>query len=525
VPENEPDLSRLLREQFGHRQFLPGQERIVRDLLAGRDVLAVLPTGGGKSLVYQMAAQLLPGVTVVVSPLIALMKDQVESLAEAGVEASLLNSALSASESAEELEDVRRGESRLLYVTPEQLAQPGFLNKLGRQRVALLVVDEAHVIGEWGHTFRPAYLELGDVARRLGRPTLLALTATATTWLRQEIAERLGLHDPDIVVHGTDRANLFLEVCRVESAIAEHRLLRRLLGGETVLPNVAETVPSWLADDLPGAQSPEPVTIAPPFEGSGIVYVATTRAARETASWLRSWGIAADYYHGQRRRADRARVQEAFMAGDLRIIAATNAFGLGIDKPDVRFVIHRDVPASLEAYYQEAGRAGRDGGPARCTLIYRPAVLGRAAFLSGAGQSDESTPEDKASRQAYLRSRLDMMRAYAELPDCRRGFLLNYFGEVYDRARCGACDNDLVELQGSRAKTQQPVGTGDRADLAVNSRVAHAGWGDGTVQYIARDSVTVLFDRVGYKTFDMALVQERDLLEPIESSTLDVEAV
>jgi ATP-dependent DNA helicase RecQ len=243
VPENEPDLSRLLREQFGHRQFLPGQERIVRDLLAGRDVLAVLPTGGGKSLVYQMAAQLLPGVTVVVSPLIALMKDQVESLAEAGVEASLLNSALSASGSAEELEDVRRGESRLLYVTPEQLAQPGFLNKLGRQRVALLVVDEAHVIGEWGHTFRPAYLELGDVARRLGRPTLLALTATATTWLRQEIAERLGLHDPDIVVHGTDRANLFLEVCRVESAIAEHWLLRRLLGCETVLPNVAETVP------------------------------------------------------------------------------------------------------------------------------------------------------------------------------------------------------------------------------------------------------------------------------------------
>ncbi len=522
---NAPDLQRLLREHFGHQHFLPGQERVIRSLLVGRDVLAVLPTGGGKSLVYQLAAQLLPGLTVVVSPLIALMKDQVESLTESGVEASLLNSTLSAAESADELSQVQRGESRLLYVTPERLAQPEFLTRLGQQRVCLLVVDEAHVVSEWGHTFRPAYLALGEVAQRLGRPTLLALTATATSWIRQEIVERLGLRDPDVVVHGTDRANLFLEVQRVESAVAEHRLLRRLLEAEDATDDLADTVPSWLADDLPGAQPAAPVASAPSFEGSGIIYVATTRAARETAAWLRSWGIAADYYHGQRRKADRARVQDAFMAGELRVIAATNAFGLGIDKPDVRFVIHRDVPASLEAYYQEAGRAGRDGRPARCTLIYRPAALGRAAFLSGGSQPEESTSQDEARRQAYLRSRLDMMRAYAELPGCRRAFLLNYFGEVPDRPRCGWCDNDPFERPSARSGLPRLGSEQAQTTLAVNSRVTHAGWGDGVVQHVSGDSLTILFERVGYKTLDAELVQERGLLAPAEDPTLDVEAV
>src|SRR5579885_809884 len=481
-------LRTLLRETLGFDEFRPGQERIVRGLLAGRDVLAVLPTGAGKSLVYQLAAQLLPGATVVVSPLLALMKDQVESAEALGVAAATISSAQSAGDQAEALARVERREARLLYVTPERLEKPEFTAALAQLPVSLLVVDEAHCISEWGPTFRPAYLALPTAIERLGRPTLRALTATATPWVRRDLIERLGLRDPDRVVLGFDRPNLFLEVRRVESEAEEATALHQLFVEED---NARPDSP----DALPGA-------LEATLQGSGIIYTATTRAAAETARWLREWGIAADYYHGQRKRADRDRVQDAFMEGTLRVIAATNAFGLGVDKPDVRFVLHRDVPPSLDAYYQEAGRAGRDGEPARCTLIYRPGDLGRAAFLGSGGQlsgedvararaglvdrgartaralaeaSGLSRPdvahvldaladagivsarrgrlrllvpdfdpaavslEREERRQAYEHSRLEMMRGYAELPDCRRRYLLEYFGEEYPAARCAYC--------------------------------------------------------------------------------------
>ncbi|MHB1134810.1 MAG: RecQ family ATP-dependent DNA helicase [Chloroflexota bacterium] len=544
-------LQRWLR-RLGYRAFRPGQERIVRDVLQGRDVLAVLPTGSGKSLVYQLAAQLLPGLTLVVSPLIALMKDQVEAAAELGLEAGVINSSQSDGENEENLQQVADGEAKLLYVTPERLRNEEFVAELREQTISLFVVDEAHCISEWGHDFRPSYLALGTAARQLGSPPLLALTATATPFVRDEIIERLGLRQPDIVVRGVDRPNLFFEVVRVENGDDDYNLLRRLL---CEVPN--------------GYEEETAARLRRAMEGPGIVYTATTRAAEETAAWLREWGVAADYYHGKRRAAERNQVQEAFMAGDLRVIATTNAFGLGVDKPDVRFIIHRQIPGSMEAYYQEAGRAGRDGEFARCTLIYRPADLGRAAFfsaggrltaeelarareallarrnptlreleeISGLSQSDVAAatavlesaglarlrrgrlslrqtdfdPESvslevEMRRQNYERSRVEVMRTYAELgSDCRRRFILNYFMEEYEAERCQHCDNDLCDATSRRVQVEEEQFS-TAVPLGVGDRVAHEEWGEGLVQRLAGDTVTVLFGSVGYKTLALAIV-------------------
>ena len=565
------ELLDVLRSRFGHEAFRPGQERVIRSLLDGRDVLALLPTGAGKSLVYQLIAQLVPGITVVVSPLLALMKDQEESLSERGVQVGVINSSRTESEVAEELDRVREGEARLLYVTPERFHDDEFMRAMRRAEVSLFVVDEAHCISDWGHSFRPAYLELGSAVATLGRPTILALTATATPWVRRDIVERLQLRDPDVVVRGSDRPNLFLEVHRAETEADEYRALRRLFvhDEDEAQANDGEDHPTG---------PPNREVLAAMMTGSGIVYTATTRGAQETAEWLREWGVSADYYHGQRRKADRERVQDAFMSGDVRVIAATNAFGLGVDKSDVRFVVHRDVPASLEAYWQEAGRGGRDGEAARCVLLYRPAELARAAFLGSGGQLgldevermraallvgrqlsikalvettglgravvarvvaaleheeivrrrreriglavDDFDPtavslEAEERRRAYERSRLEMMRAYAELRSCRHAYVLNYFGQDGDGGLCGACDV-CVEIAADPERAAAVEAAAEAANggaFAVGDQVIHQSWGDGIVQRVTGDAITVLFEDAGYKTLDATIVERKGLLE------------
>ncbi|MEB3223824.1 MAG: ATP-dependent DNA helicase RecQ [Candidatus Sericytochromatia bacterium] len=334
------DIEACLRERFGLSGFREGQREVIDALLAGRSTLAVMPTGRGKSLCYQLPALLLPGVTVVVSPLIALMKDQVDALEARGIPATFVNSSLDPETQAERLEGLVEGTWRLLYVAPERFRQRAFLEALRHVRVSLLAIDEAHCLSQWGHDFRPDYLKLRAAREACGDPVVLAATATATPEVRTDVIGQLGLRDPHIVVSGFDRPNLRYVVRHTPSEEAKAEKLLEIL------------------DRVPGA---------------AIVYAATRKNVEAVTERLVSAGIGAVAYHAGLGDEERAAAQERFMAGRARVVVATNAFGMGIDKPDVRAVVHHDLPGTLEAYYQEAGRAGRDGHPAYCVLLYSPA--------------------------------------------------------------------------------------------------------------------------------------------------------
>ncbi len=332
------DARAVLERHFGYTDFRPGQSEAIAAALSGRDALVVMPTGGGKSLCFQVPALVRPGLTLVVSPLIALMKDQVAALERRGIKAALVNSTLSGAEIKERLRSAATGELKLLYVAPERFDSPAFQRSLRDMHIDMVAIDEAHCVSEWGHDFRPSYLRLRRVWSTIGGPPLLALTATATPEVRKGIVKELGLRRPQVIVRGFDRPNLSWAVRREERNVDKSRALLSLL--------------------------------AKAGEGSYVVYASTRKLVESAAELLRANGIAATAYHAGLDRDRRARAQDQWMSGAVSVVVATNAFGMGIDKEDVRRVIHLQMPGSLEAYYQEAGRAGRDGLPAECVLLH-----------------------------------------------------------------------------------------------------------------------------------------------------------
>jgi ATP-dependent DNA helicase RecQ len=511
----------LARSALGFRRLRPGQREAVKALLEGRDVLAVMPTGSGKSAIYQLAALQIPGPTVVVSPLVALQRDQAEAIARrrlAGV--GQANTTVPAGQRRQAIEDFSQGDLEFLFLAPEQLANPDTLEDVQAAKPSLLVVDEAHCISSWGHDFRPEYARLGGMLEALGRPQALALTATAAPPVRREIGERLGLRDPAVVVRGFDRPNIHLAVERFSDADAKDAALVERVGA---------------GDGRPG-----------------IVYVATRARTEELAGRLGGAGVAAVAYHAGLRAADRRAAQEAFMADGGTVIVATTAFGMGIDKPDVRFVFHADAPESLDAYHQELGRAGRDGRPAEAVLFYRPEDLGLRRFFAGGAHLDldrleqvaraleghhgpvsdaelraatglsrtrldtarnllerAGTPEAAAAlaedHRRIEQSRVEMLRGYAEDDACRRELLLTYFGEPFEPP-CWACDNCEAGL------STEPRPDPDDLPFPVDARVGHKAWGPGRVLRYDGDRMVVLFDRAGYRTLSVTTVLERRLL-------------
>jgi ATP-dependent DNA helicase RecQ len=405
------DLREALERWFGFPSFRPSQEAIVLDVLAGRDVFALLPTGGGKSLCYQLPAVLTPGLTVVISPLIALMKDQVDALDTAGVPATALNSSLERHELRRRIDGLERGDYKLLYVAPERLSVAGFGDDLARWNVARFIVDEAHCISEWGHDFRPEYRRIAALRERFTEVPFCAFTATATARVRDDVVEQLGLRRPAVHVASFDRPNLTYRVVHA--------------------PRTVDALVSWLR--------------ARPDDEAGIVYCGSRANTEKLADALTAARIPALAYHAGLESATRARRQEAFIRDDVRVMCATIAFGMGIDKSNVRFVVHWDVPRSLEGYYQETGRAGRDGLPAECLWFFAYGDVARA----------ERFVEEKADvERAAAREQLEKIKRYAYSNECRRRELLAYFGETYPHARCESCDNCLQPRAAFDATTE-----------------------------------------------------------------------
>ena len=395
-----PELLPLLKQYFGYTSFRPLQEDIIRDALAGRDTFALLPTGGGKSLCFQLPALVRDGLTVVVSPLIALMKDQVDALQASGIAATFLNSSLAPGEGRARLRGLHNGEYRLLYVAPERLMLSGFLADLQRWNVRLIAIDEAHCISEWGHDFRPEYRQIAELRAHFPGVPFMALTATATGRVREDIIAHLKLSEPKCYVASFNRPNLTYRV------VAKNKPYDQLLAFLRSRPR-----------------------------DSGIVYCLSRKATESVAERLSADGVKARAYHAGLTPAERGTHQELFLRDNIRVVCATIAFGMGINKPNVRFVVHYDLPKNIEGYYQETGRAGRDGLPGECVLLFSAGdVVKQTSFID-----DKTNPQERQ----IAREQLQQMVHYAECANCRRSELLAYFGEIFSADGCGACDNCL----------------------------------------------------------------------------------
>ena len=407
------DKHTLLKHYFGHQDFRPGQEQLIDALLSGRDVLGVMPTGAGKSICYQIPALMMPGFCVVVSPLISLMKDQVAALDQAGIPAACINSSLSEEEFSQVFRGAWAGEYKLLYVAPERLLTDAFLSLCQQGEISMVAVDEAHCVSQWGQDFRPSYL---DIARFLNalprRPVVGAFTATATVTVKQDIEALLGLQTPFSVTTGFDRPNLYFDVARPKN---KNIWLRHFLAQHT--------------------------------DQSGIIYCATRKTVESVCSFLSRNGISATRYHAGLPDEERHQNHEDFVFDRCRVMVATNAFGMGIDKSNVSFVVHYNMPKDLESYYQEAGRAGRDGEKADCVLLYSAGDIQTARILiERSSENEQLSAEDLESVQRCDRARLDQMILYCKTTGCLRAFLLNYFGEP-SADRCENCGNCIGEME------------------------------------------------------------------------------
>ncbi|MFF3447034.1 RecQ family ATP-dependent DNA helicase [Streptomyces sp. NPDC002667] len=556
-------LRRCAREVFGWERLRPSQLDAMTAVMEGRDTIVVMPTGAGKSAVYQVPGVLLNGPTVVVSPLIALQRDQVAHLARIeGSDASAVNSAQRPRDNEAVWERVREGRLDFLFVSPEQLAKDEVVEQIAAAGPALMVVDEAHCVSSWGYDFRPDYLSLCHVRERIGRPPLLALTASAAAPVRADIVERLGMRETHQVVAGFDRRNITLEVVRHRENAGKRR---------------------WVVERAAAEAKP------------GIVYAGTRREAEEYARELSALGFDSAAYHAGLAAAERSRTHDRFRDGELDVVVATSAFGMGIDKPNIRFVLHASVPGSLDTYYQEIGRAGRDGEASTAILAYRPEDLGVQRFRTGTPPDPEvlgrlidavrehpepvtatalrertglsPTPltsmlhlleeagavttrkrgaiaavpgarRDACVREAVRiasarvdleRSRVEMMRAYAETNGCRRRHMLGYFGESLAEGDCAGCDTcaRTKELKEAPLRTEDILsGTGPEPLGPVASdgafppgtRVGHRTWGEGEVMSEEGNRITVLFESVGYRTLSLPAVQARGLLTPVPST-------